>query len=152
MYVQEIDRKIEQAREELERLESERRAQEKKVEGFTAFENDIQKVCSDYGVSREELFLSQGDKLVDWVKSLSKMAERPDVYNELKSYFARVIAREGNTRKTPSKAKSDGPKLEVGEYKNPHTGEVITKIKRNPKTLDNWLNEYGFDTVKGWKV
>lgn len=152
MYVQEIDRKIEQAREELERLEAERRAQEKKVEGFKAFENDILKVCSDFGVSREELFLSQGDNIVEWVKSLSKLAERPEVYNDLKSYFARVIAREGNTRKAPTKAKASGPKLEVGKYKNPNTGEVIEKIKRNPKTLDNWLEEYGFETVKGWKV
>lgn len=152
MYVQEIDRKIEQAKEELERLEAERKAHEKKREGFTAFEKEIQKVSTEYGVSREELYLSQGENIVNWIKSMNKLSERPDVYNELKSYFARVIAREGNTRKAPTKAKPAGPKLDVGKYKNPHTGEVIEKIKRNPKTLDNWLSEHGFSTVSSWKV
>lgn len=151
MFVQEIDRKIEKAKEEIQKLEAERAAHAKKQEGFDAFEKKIEKVVNDYGVSREELYLSKGDEIVNWVKSLSKLSERPEVYNELKSYFARVIAREGTSRKTP-KAKSTGPKLEVGTYKNPHTGETIEKIKRNPKTLDAWLEEYGFETVKGWKV
>ncbi|TGG95857.1 hypothetical protein E4656_05505 [Natronospirillum operosum] len=152
MFVQEIDKKIEAFKSEIEKLEAERAAQAKKLEGFTAFENDIQKVCRDFGVSREELFLSQGDYIVDWVKSLSKLGERPEVYNELKAYFARVIAREGTTRKSPAKKANKGPKLEVGTYKNPKTGEKIEKIKRNPKTLDEWIKEHGFETVRGWKV
>lgn len=152
MFVQEIDRKIEEFKSEIEKLEAERAAQAKKLEGFTAFENDIQKVCRDFGVSREELFVSQGDYIVEWVKSLNKLAERPEVYNELKAYFARVIAREGSTRKSPAKKASSGPKLEVGSYKNPKTGETIKKIKRNPKTLDEWISEHGIETVRSWKV
>ncbi|MCH8552954.1 MAG: DNA binding protein [Natronospirillum sp.] len=152
MFVQEIDRKIEEFKSEIEKLEAERAAQAKKLEGFSAFENDIQKVCRDFGVSREELFVSQGDYLVEWVKSLNKLSERPEVYNELKAYFARVIAREGSTRKSPAKKASSGPKLEVGSYKNPKTGETIEKIKRNPKTLDEWISEHGIETVRSWKV
>lgn len=152
MFVQEIDRKIEAFKSEIEKLEAERAAQAKKLEGFKAFENDIERVCRDYGVSREELFLSQGDYIVDWVKSLNKLSERPEAYNELKAYFARVIAREGNTRKSPARKASKGPKLEVGTYKNPETGETIEKIKRNPKTLDEWIAEHGIDKVRSWKV
>ncbi|MEX1058117.1 MAG: hypothetical protein WED11_10315 [Natronospirillum sp.] len=152
MLVNDIDRKIEEFRGEIEKLESKRAAEAKKFEGMEAFEGKVQSVCDEYGLTRDELYLSKGDEIVSWVKALSKLPDRPEVYNELKSYFARVIAREGTGKKVPAKAKSTGPKLEVGSYKNPHSGEVIEKIKRNPKTLDGWLTEYGFATVQGWKV
>lgn len=152
MLVNDIDRKIEQFKEEIEKLESKRAAEAKKFEGMEAFEGKIQSVCDEYGVTRDELYLSKGDDILNWVKSLGKLSDRPEVYNELKSYFARIIAREGPGKKTPAKSKASGPKLEVGSYKNPHSGEVIEKIKRNPKTLDTWLAEHGFDTVQSWKV
>lgn len=151
MFVQDIDKQIEDYKARIQSLEAERAAQAKKIEGFDAFEAAIAKVSADYGVSRDELYMSKGDELVEWVKSMSKLAHRPDAYNDLKSYFARVIGREGNAPKKAA-AKSTGPKLEVGSYRNPHTGETLEKIKRNPKDLDNWISEYGLDTVQSWKL
>ncbi|WLD56922.1 DNA binding protein [Salinispirillum sp. LH 10-3-1] len=151
MFVQDIDKQIEDYKARIEALEAERKAQAKKIEGFDAFEAAIQKVSAEFHVSREELYLSKGDELLEWVKSLSKHSNRPEVYNDLKSYFARVIAREGTASKKPA-AKSTGPKLEVGSYRNPHSGETVEKIKRNPRELDSWISEYGLDTVQSWKL
>jgi hypothetical protein len=57
--------------------------------------------------------------------------------------------KEGKKEKTSTLPK---PKLEVGRYKNPATHEIIEKIKRNPRQLEDWINEYGFETVRTWKV
>lgn len=151
MFVQDIDKQISDYKARIEALEAERQAQSKKIEGFKAFEAAIAKVTADYSVTREELYLSKGDELLEWVKSLSKHSNRPEVYNDLKSYFARVIGREGNTPKKAA-AKATGPKLEVGSYRNPHSGETVEKIKRNPRELDSWIREYGLDTVQSWKL
>ncbi len=149
-----IDNEIEKARQELERLKEQKALQQKKMEGVDKFRQQMDEICNEYGLSREELILGLGSDLVEWVKTLNRLPERPESFNELKSYFARIIGREGTGRKggASSAAASTGPKLEVGTYRNPHTGESIEKIKRNPKTLENWLREHGIETVRSWKV
>lgn len=36
-------------------------------------------------------------------------------------------------------------------YKNPHTGEVVETRGGNHKTLKEWREKYGADTVASWK-
>jgi hypothetical protein len=151
MYIQDIDQKIADYKKEIAKLESHREMQAKKTEGFKAFSKAIDQFCSDYGVSEDELFLSQSDRLLATLKSLSKRQPRPALVADLKAYFVRLAQREGVSKK-PSSRQPSGPRLEVGHYRNPNTGETIEKIKRNPKTLDQWLNEYGFAKVQSWKV
>lgn len=151
MFIQDIDRKIEDYKKEIAKLEANRALQAKKAEGFVEFAKTIDQFCEQYGVSEEELFLSQSDRLLSVVKSLSKRQPRPDFIFELKTYFVRLAQREGMTKKTAPK-KVSGPRLEVGSYRNPTTGETVEKIKRNPKQLDQWLAEYGLAKVQSWKV
>lgn len=39
---------------------------------------------------------------------------------------------------------------EVKHYKNPHNGEVVETKGGNHKTLKQWKQEYGSDTVESW--
>ncbi|MDF2792421.1 histone-like nucleoid-structuring protein, MvaT/MvaU family [Pseudomonas inefficax] len=39
---------------------------------------------------------------------------------------------------------------EVKRYKNPHNGEVVETKGGNHKTLKQWKQEYGSDTVESW--
>jgi hypothetical protein len=151
MFIQDIDKKIEDYKKEIAKLEENRAKQAKKAEGFATFAKSIDQFCADYGVSEEELFLSQSDRLLASVKTLSKRQPRPDLVNDLKAYFIRLAQREGVSKKSVLK-QTAGPRLAVGSYRNSKTGETIEKIKRNPKTLDLWIEEYGFATVQSWKV
>jgi len=73
------------------------------------------------------------------------------IYNNLKRHFEKSIARDG--RKGEKKSSSlPKPKLAVGTYRNPATQEKVEKIKRNPRQLDQWIEEYGFQTVRTWKI
>jgi len=151
MFIQDIDQKIADYKKEIAKLETHKELQAKKVEGFKAFSKAIDQFCTDYGVSQEELFLSQSDRLLAVIKLLSKRQPRPDLVADLKAYFVRLAQREGISKKASSKQPA-GPRLAVGTYRNPNTGESIEKIKRNPKTLDLWLAEHGFAKVQSWKV
>lgn len=151
MYIQDIDKKIEDYKKEIAKLEASRALQAKKAEGFNAFSQSIDQFCQEYGVTEEELFLSQSDRLLKAIKLLSKRQPRPELVEQLKVYFSRLLQREGVSKKPATKQPS-GPRLVVGTYRNPNTNETVEKIKRNPKVLDQWLAEYGFTTVQNWKV
>lgn len=151
MYIQDIDKKIEDYKKEIQKLEANKALHAKKVEGFKSFSNTIEAFCQEYGVTEEELFLSQSDRLLKVIKSLAKREPRPELVDQLKGYFSRLAQREGVTKKSATK-KPSVPRLAVGVYRNPHTGETIEKIKRNPKPLDQWLAQYGFATVQSWQV
>ncbi len=43
------------------------------------------------------------------------------------------------------------PKRAMKVYKNPHTGEVVRTRGGNHKTLNEWRNQYGKETVQGWQ-
>ena len=69
----------------------------------------------------------------------------------LKRHFEKALSKDGRkVAKKPSTLPK--PKLAVGTYKNPATNEKVEKIKRNPRQLDQWIEEYGFQTVRTWKV
>ena len=87
------------------------------------------------------------------IEELGK-TERPGrIYESLKKHFEKAIKKD--TRKEGKKEKVSTlpkPKLAIGRYKNPATHETIEKIKRNPRQLEDWINEYGFETVRTWKM
>jgi len=67
----------------------------------------------------------------------------------LKKHFEKALKKEERKDKVSSLPK---PKLAVGRYKNPATHETVEKIKRNPRQLEDWINEYGFEVVRTWKI
>ncbi len=42
------------------------------------------------------------------------------------------------------------PKRPMKTYTNPHTGEVVKTRGGNHKTLNEWRQEYGKETVQSW--
>lgn len=150
---QELDKEIELHKKKIAELEQLKLDQEKKAEGFKEFDQTIQRLCNQMALTEAELYVSRGDQIVNWVQDLSK-AEKPGrIYDELKKHFEKVLKKE--TRKDGKKEKKSSlpkPKLAVGRYKNPATLETVEKIKRNPRQLEDWIHEYGFETVRTWKV
>ncbi|WP_282039916.1 histone-like nucleoid-structuring protein, MvaT/MvaU family [Halomonas alimentaria] len=55
--------------------------------------------------------------------------------------------------KSSSSTKSSGrAKRKLKVYKNPNTGEVVETRGGNQKTLKQWKDEYGAETVESWLV
>ena len=48
-------------------------------------------------------------------------------------------------------AASGRPKRPLKTYKNPHTGEVVKTRGGNHKTLNEWREKYGKETVQSWQ-
>ncbi|PAV24987.1 hypothetical protein C8D92_108197 [Tamilnaduibacter salinus] len=50
-----------------------------------------------------------------------------------------------------SSAGASGPKRPLQIYKNPHTGEVVKTRGGNHKTLKQWREKHGKETVQSWR-
>lgn len=150
---QEIDKEIEAHKKKIAELEQLKVDQEKKFEGFAEFDQTIQRLCNQMALTEAELYVSRGDQITDWIIESGKKANPGRVYETLKKHFEKVSKREdrkaGNVEKTSSLPK---PKLAIGTYQNPATMEKVEKIKRNPRQLDEWIAEYGFEVVRTWKL
>lgn len=150
---QELDKEIERHKKKILELEQLKLDQDKKIEGFTEFDQTIQRLCNQMALTEAELYVSRGDQIVNWIQELGKTDKPGRIYETLKKHFEKAlkkdIRKEGKKEKVSTLPK---PKLAIGRYKNPATHETLEKIKRNPRQLDDWINEYGFETVRTWKV
>ena len=150
---QELDKEIELHKKKIAELEQLKLDQEKKIEGFVEFDQTIKRLCNNMALTEAELYVSRGDQIISWIEALGQDDRPGRIYETLKKHFEKVLKKEA--RKDGKKEKISTlpkPKLEVGRYKNPATHEIIEKIKRNPRQLEDWINEYGFETVRTWKV
>jgi len=150
---QEIDKEIELHKKKIAELEQLKIDQEKKIEGFTEFDQTIKRLCNQMALTEAELYVSRGDQIVAWIQNLARAEQPGRIYETLKKHFEKTLKKE--ERKEGRKDKQSSlpkPKLAVGRYKNPATHESIEKIKRNPRQLEDWINEYGFETVRTWKM
>jgi len=146
---QELDKEIELHKKKIAQLEQLKLDQEKKIEGFTEFDQTIKRLCNQMALTEAELYVSRGDQILAWVQDLAK-AEKPGrIYESLKKHFEKALKKEERKDKVSSLPK---PKLAVGRYKNPATHETVEKIKRNPRQLEDWINEYSFEVVRTWKI
>ncbi|MEH6450343.1 MAG: hypothetical protein V7765_16835 [Oleispira sp.] len=150
---QELDKEIELHKKKIAELEQLKLDQEKKIEGFTEFDQTIQRLCNQMALTEAELYVSRGDQIANWIQDLGK-TERPGrIYETLKKHFEKALKKDSRKEGTKEKVSTlPKPKLAVGRYKNPATHETIEKIKRNPRQLEDWINDYGFETVRTWKV
>jgi hypothetical protein len=133
---QELDKEIELHKKKIAELEQLKLDQEKKIEGFNEFDQTIKRLCNTMSLTEAELYVSRGD-------------QPGRIYEALKKHFEKELKKDERKEKKSSLPK---PKLSVGRYKNPATHEVVEKIKRNPRQLEDWINEYGFEIVRTWKV
>ena len=150
---QELDKEIELHKKKIAELEQLKLDQEKKIEGFVEFDQTIKRLCNNMALTEAELYVSRGDQIISWIEALGQNDRPGRIYESLKKHFEKVLKKEA--RKNGKKEKISTlpkPKLAVGRYKNPVTHEVIEKVKRNPRQLEDWINEFGFETVSAWKV
>lgn len=144
-----IDKQIKQHQQKIEELEQLRAAYEKKLEGFKEFDAAIQRLCNENSLTENELYVSRSEQIEQWIIGLSKQTNPSSIYLNLSKHFARRAPKVRTTKKTSSLPK---PRLAVGIYEHPYTRERIEKIKRNPRQLDQWIEEHGLSVVRTWKV
>lgn len=72
--------------------------------------------------------------------------------NDVAAYF-----RKRKSAKKESKAQTNNAKgkaqlaLKEGANRNPHTGDVLQKIRRPTREFQAWIDEYGAEVVADWK-
>ncbi|WP_298635085.1 hypothetical protein [uncultured Umboniibacter sp.] len=155
-----IDKEIQAHKKQLEKLEALKQAQADKLKGIEEFSKVMLQLATKYGLSEVDLLSAKGDRFLSVIKAASKQKNPPKYVAKLAAFFADNPQLKVGASKSPSKVKkaakkkrvSDEPKVPVGRYKNPHTGEVIEKLKRAPKTLKDWSKQYGDDMLLSWKI
>lgn len=148
-----LDKQIQEHEARIEELRQQKEAQAKIMEGFDLYQEEVRKLFDQYGISEYDIFTARSKAIVEWVKAQGKKADKPEFYEELHAYFARIGGVKAGRKKTKAATKaSSGPKLAIGVYENPNTGERVEKKRRNPKPLDLWVEEHGIETVQGWLV
>lgn len=141
-----IDKQIKAYQQKIEELEAQRAAHEKKLEGIKEFDEIIQRLCNANSLTEEELYVSRSEQIEKWIIGLARNPS--SIYLGLQKHFAKVS---GKTVKEEKKSSLPKPKLPIGVYEHPFTHERVEKIKRNPRQLDQWIDEHGFATVRTWK-
>ena len=145
--INEIERKLEQYREELTRLEQKRQdaeQQQKALAGVPALLDDY---CRQHGLERADVYRVLEKDIERWIKA--RRGEQEGIHQHLKSYFARVIS-EGDTVPARRQAPPE-PKLPAGLYTNPYNGEQVIKKTRAPRELREWVQRYGLGAVETWR-
>lgn len=146
-----IDKQIKQHQQKIQELEELRKSQEKKLEGLKEFDTVIKRLCNQNSLTEDELYVSRSEQIEQWLLNMAKQDNPSSIYNNLKKHFARTAPR-GPRAKAEKESTLPKPKLPVGTYRNPATQEKVEKIKRNPRLLDQWVEEHGFAVVRTWKI
>ncbi|WP_419811141.1 hypothetical protein [Bacterioplanoides sp.] len=153
VFATDIDKQIQQHQQKIEELEQLKVDQEQKFEGIKEFDVQIKRLCNQNSLTENELYVSRSEQIEAWLISMAKADAPSSIYKNLKKHFEKALAREARNGGKAEKVSSlPKPKLPVGVYQNPATSEKVEKIKRNPRQLDEWIAEYGFEIVKTWKV
>lgn len=146
---QDIDKQIQQHQQKIVELEQMKKDHEKKLECLREFNLAIKSLCEQNSLSESELYVSRSEQIEAWLIEMSRMDNPYSIYTNLKKHFERSIGY--GSKRVEKKSSQPKQKLVVGTYCNPSSGEKVEKIKRNPRQLDQWIAEYGFDAVRGWK-
>jgi len=149
MFDQDLDLKIKEHEEKIEELRLLKEAQAKRQEGYDLYHEQVRTLFDEFGISEYDIFDVRAKAIVDWLKAHGKKADRPEFFDDLQSYFAKQNSK--GTRKSSKPTKPSGPRLEIGIYVHPNTGERIEKKRRNPKTLDEWIEAFGIEEVAQWR-
>ncbi|GAA5524232.1 hypothetical protein Maes01_00786 [Microbulbifer aestuariivivens] len=153
-----IEQQIAEHQAKIEELQEQMALAERKKEGVIAFDKALVNIAAEYQMDEEELYVARGEQIVEWLVSQLSDEDAPDYVNTLKARVARSLKKGGDTPRrgrgaaAKSKGKGSEPKLETGHYRNPYTGATIEKKKRNPKPLNQWVEEHGLDIVQSWKI
>lgn len=142
-----LDEQIKLYEKKIKELKLSKKEQEKKLETIEELNNYIARFCEKKDINLEDVYASQTSDIEKWIKSLAKNNADSRFYLNLKKHFQSSVSTSNKVKKKISSK----PRLEIGVYEHPQTKEKVEKIKRNPKQLDDWIEEYGLDTVQTWK-
>ena len=137
MSLSQLEKEIQRAKEQLEQLQQKKAEQEKVAAKVAQTLGSLEKA----GVSVFDFLESlPTEEVGEWLRK----SEQPHV--------EKFRARSPRSKSAPvaSSKSQPSPKLAVGVYVNPHTGEQVEKIKRAPKMLTEWCEEFGINEVRGW--
>ena len=149
------DKQIAELRQKMQELEQLKNMHVRKLEGVKRFQDLVATLVAEYGLTESELFVSRADAIVAWIKAAGKDAEPPLFWQQLRDHFAGIAAKElapakrGRGRNKAGSTLQE-PTLPTGVYRNPFSGEKVEKKRRNPKQLDQWVEEFGFTEVRSW--
>ncbi|WP_193161845.1 hypothetical protein [Microbulbifer hainanensis] len=150
-----IEQQIAEHQAKIQELQEQKAQAERKKEGVIAFDKALINLAAEYQMEEEELYVARGEQIVDWLVGQLNDEDAPDFVQTLKARVARSLKKGSDAPRRTRRAaasKSGEPKLEVGHYRNPYTGGTVEKKKRNPKQLNQWVEEHGLETVKDWKI
>lgn len=151
-----IEQQIAEHQAKIEELQEQMAQAERKKDGVIAFDKALVNLAAEYQMDEEEFFPARGEQIVEWLVGQLDDEDAPDFVKTLKARVARFLKKGGDTarrtRRAATSAKSNEPKLEVGHYRNPYTGGTVEKKKRNPKQLNQWVEEHGLEEVQKWKI
>ncbi|KUJ83599.1 hypothetical protein AWR36_007010 [Microbulbifer flavimaris] len=149
-----IEQQIAEHQAKIEELQEQKARAERKKDGVIAFDKALVNIAAEHQMEEEELYVARGEQIVEWLVSQLNDEDAPDYIKTLKARVARSLKKGGDTPRRGRRAVAKGsePKLETGHYRNPYTGATIEKKKRNPKQLNQWIEEHGLETVKTWKI
>lgn len=152
----------------IEELKQQQSELDRKRKGIEEFNAAVEKICKTYDMEEYELVLSRGDQLAKWMKKFVKVDQPPKFFDAISKLFTvggeedkttskpKAVKRKSSKakkadapRKTKKKGRKD-PKLATGLYVNPNDGEQVRKIKRAPKALLDWCEQYGVVEVRRW--
>jgi len=150
-----IEQQIAEHQAKIEELQEQMAQAERKKDGVIAFDKALVNLAAEYQMDEDEFFPARGEQIVDWLVGQLNDEEAPEYIKTLKARVARALKKgsesSGRGRRATA-AKSSEPKLEVGHYRNPYTGGTVEKKKRNPKQLNQWVEEHGLEEVQKWKI
>lgn len=150
------DKQIADLRRKMEELETLKNMHVKKLEGVQRFQDLVTTLVKDFGLTESELFVARSEAIVAWIKASAKDGAEPPLYwRQLKDYFAGVVEKEQKTTKRAGKGGGKPSSLKeatlpTGVYRNPFSNEKVEKKRRNPRQLDQWIEEFGFTEVRSW--
>lgn len=156
--VSEIDEELETIRQRISSLEKDKRLYVQKAQGVANLRPELDSLLEKYALSEREFLTVISDKVVNFVKSGEPRTGEagPRYWTELASYFesARQIKKQPKAARNSSSAQADEDKivLKAGRYLNPHTGLYLNKIRRPTREFQEWIHEYGAETVSTWRL
>lgn len=117
-------------------------------------------IISEYRSTEEEIkklqerlkLLSQDGKLQQELEFEGKLRALMGEYQKSLRDIIALLDPEARLKQPATKATATASKRarRIKQYKNPNTGEIIETKGGNHKTLKEWKNAWGADTVESW--
>jgi hypothetical protein len=152
---EQIEQQIAEHQAQIEALQQQKAHAERKKQGVIAFDKALVNLAAEYDMQEREFYVARAEDMIDWLVGQLNDADAPEYIQTLKARVARALKREGEAPRRAQRrisAKPSEPKLDTGHYRNPYTGATVEKKKRNPKPLNQWIEEHGLEIVKSWKI